>query len=108
MPGTRLSLTSQAILYYIPMLPDPISTTPSSHRKGTVPLRLHDSPPRPSQRSPALPVLVPQQMRGCLRKHVAHSFIRSVQCLLIAGKVVEHAFCYDEDVFGEVEGGGDY
>jgi hypothetical protein len=39
---------------------------------------------------------------------MAHSFVRSVQCLLVAGKVVEHAFCYDEDVFGEVKGGGDY
>jgi len=47
-------------------------------------------------------------MRGCLRKDVAHSFICSVQCLFVARKVVEHAFCYDEDVFGEVEGGGDY
>lgn len=53
-------------------------------------------------------MLIAQQMCRSLTENMPDGFIRSVQRLFIAGEIVEHAFCHDEDMFGEVERGGDY
>jgi hypothetical protein len=68
-------------------------------------LSFHDTPPWPRKRTTTVPVtlLIPKQMCSCLAKNMPDSFIRSVQCLFVTGKVVKHAFCYDEDVFRKVE-----
>jgi hypothetical protein len=73
-------------------------------------LSFHDTSARPRKRTTtvAVPLLIPKQMCSRLAKNMPDSFIRSVQCLFVTGEVVEHAFCYDEDVFGEVERGSDY
>jgi hypothetical protein len=91
-----------SLLYKVPHIPHAI-------RLITL-LGFHDAPPRPRKRTTTVSVtlLVPKQMRSRLAKNMPDSFIRGVQCLFITGKVVKHAFCYDEDVFRKVERGSDY